>query len=42
MAYTYQDEQIRVFLNKLISLENQKKMMVPQCFLSLKSSKKLF
>ena len=39
---TYQDKHIREFLNKLTLQESQKKMTVPQCFLLLKSSKKLF
>ena len=38
----YQDKHIREFLNKLTLQESQKKMTVPQCFLLLKSSKKLF
>ena len=39
---TYQDKHIREFLNKLTLQESQKNMTVPQCFLLLKSSKKLF
>ena len=38
----HQGKHIREFLNKLTLQESQKKMMVPQCFLLLKSSKKLF
>ena len=42
LVQIYQDKQIQIFLNKLILQEKQKKMMVKQCFLLLKSSKKLF
>ena len=42
LAYIYQDKQIRLFLKKFTSQENYKKMMVRQCFILLKSSKKLF
>ena len=42
LVQIYQDKQIQIFLNKLILQEKQKKMMVEQCFLLLKSSKKLF
>ena len=42
MASIYQDKKMQAFLNKLISKENLKTIMVQQCFLSLKTCKKLF
>ena len=42
LAQVYQDKEIQLFLNKLISLENSAKMMVEQCFALLNISKNLY